>query len=163
MSFSSRVLCRKIKQGVTKMKSTALVLILALATITQAADIDTVNILPPNPTNTDYITIDVSGECSWCVGFDYSEWEFLDYDQIYSITLYFQYISCPQIFPPGVHSWNTTVDLGYIELGDYNLVIIPDSPDGGHYYDTQFTVTPEPCSFLLFSATALITIRRKRK
>ena len=146
------------------MKKIVLVLIMALVALTQGADITSVSIFPSDPTDTDDIDIEVYGTCHWDIVYDGSyTLSFDPTDSIFDITLDFvtDYYVNPEV--PEYYTWNATINLGSISSGSYLAGVITISPDGADNFTEPFTVTPEPCSLLLFSATALLVIRRKRK
>jgi len=141
------------------MREFCIALLFVLVSIVNGADIESIVIAPENPTDTDYVTVTVTGICHNHVEYDYSSWWFDAQDDLFDVTLYFT-----QVFPEPVletHPWEANIELGYISAGDYRLGVAPVSPDNGYHVAMDFTVTPEPLSCMLFFGGALLALRRR--
>jgi len=127
-----------------------------------SVSISGVSIIPPDPTPSNRITIDVWGMSSYnFAGLDMTQFTAVNHDL--KLDIY-----CAEGSLPIFDNWSHSERVGRFSAGSYELTVRAYSADKPSYeyvlndtYQTSFTVIPEPTTILLLGLGAVM-LRRGR-
>ena len=126
----------------------AVLFIFVCQVLAGAIRIDSDEVIPNQPLNTDLITFNISGVTGY-IGSHVEYSQFLQNETALQLDLYFEIPMSPV-----VGNWTYPLQISSLEANNYTLEVRAFRYDSGTLqdtYTTEFTVTPEPGTFVLLA------------